>query len=148
MTITHDFPKALHAATTMEFSQSRFLQSKAHSLIPGGAHTYAKGDDQFPEQSPGFIVRGNGCHVWDADGNEFIEYGMGLRSVTLGHAYEPVVRAAQGQMELGANFGRPAAICRPIRMTVGSCRRFRTLSWLRLTRLAVHRFGQFVRRRR
>jgi len=110
MTITHDFPKALHAATTMEFSQSRFLQSKAHSLIPGGAHTYAKGDDQFPEQSPGFIVRGNGCHVWDADGNEFIEYGMGLRSVTLGHAYEPVVRAAQGQMELGANFGRPAAI--------------------------------------
>jgi hypothetical protein len=31
--------------------------------------------------APGFIARGLGCHVWDADGNEFIEYGMGLRAV-------------------------------------------------------------------
>ena len=77
-------------------------------MIPGGAHTYAKGDDQYPEQSPAFIARGKGCHVWDVDGNEFIEYGMGLRSVTLGHAYEPVVEAAYRQMMLGSNFTRPA----------------------------------------
>jgi len=38
-----------------DFSHSRELQPKAHRLIPGGAHTYAKGDDQFPEQAPGFI---------------------------------------------------------------------------------------------
>jgi glutamate-1-semialdehyde 2,1-aminomutase len=86
------------------------LQAKAHRLIPGGAHTYAKGDDQFPEQAPPFIARGLGCHVWDADGNEFIEYGMGLRSVTLGHAFSPVVEAAYRQMQLGANFTRPATI--------------------------------------
>jgi glutamate-1-semialdehyde 2,1-aminomutase len=48
--------------------------------------------------------------VWDLDGNEFIEYGMGLRSVTLGHAFEPVVEAAYRQMQLGANFTRPAKI--------------------------------------
>jgi glutamate-1-semialdehyde 2,1-aminomutase len=48
--------------------------------------------------------------VWDADGNEFIEYGMGLRSVTLGHAYPPVVEAAYRQMRLGANFTRPSTI--------------------------------------
>src|SRR5205807_5059649 len=47
------------------FSKSRMLQSKAHRLIPGGSHTYAKGDDQYPVQSPGFIARGKGCHVWD-----------------------------------------------------------------------------------
>ena len=35
------------------------------------------------------------------DGNEFIEYGMGLRAVTLGHAFEPVVEAAYEQMQLG-----------------------------------------------
>jgi glutamate-1-semialdehyde 2,1-aminomutase len=93
-----------------DFSRSRALQPKAHKLIPGGAHTYAKGDDQFPEQAPGFIVRGKGCHVWDLDGNEFIEYGMGLRAVTLGHAFEPVVEAAYEQMQLGANFSRPAKI--------------------------------------
>ena len=92
------------------FEQSAALREKAHLLIPGGAHTYAKGDDQYPEISPAFIVRGEGCHVWDVDGNEFIEYGMGLRSVTLGHAYAPVVEAARKQMLLGNNFTRPATI--------------------------------------
>jgi glutamate-1-semialdehyde 2,1-aminomutase len=98
------------ASDAKDFSKSRTLQPKAHELIPGGAHTYAKGDDQYPEQAPAFIVRGNGCHVWDLDGNEFIEYGMGLRAVTLGHAFEPVVQAAYKQMQLGANFTRPAKI--------------------------------------
>ena len=97
-------------AETKDFSKSRALQRQAHKLIPGGAHTYAKGDDQYPEQAPGFIMRGKGCHAWDADGNEFIEYGMGLRAVTLGHAFEPVVEAAHRQMQLGTNFSRPAKI--------------------------------------
>ncbi len=97
-------------ANEKEFTRSRLLQPIAHKLIPGGAHTYAKGDDQYPAQAPGFIVRGKGCHVWDLDGNEFIEYGMGLRAVTLGHAYESVVEAAYLQMKLGANFTRPAPI--------------------------------------
>jgi len=94
----------------MKFDESRRLAAKAHDLIPGGCHTYAKGDDQYPELAPSFISHGNGCHVWDVDGNEFIEYGMGLRAVTLGHAYEPVVEAACAQMKLGSNFTRPAAI--------------------------------------
>jgi glutamate-1-semialdehyde 2,1-aminomutase len=93
-----------------DYSRSERLRARAHTLIPGGAHTYAKGDDQFPEKAPAFIVRGKGCHVWDADGNEFVEYGMGLRSVTLGHAYEPVVNAAYKQMLLGTNFSRPATL--------------------------------------
>jgi glutamate-1-semialdehyde 2,1-aminomutase len=79
-------------------------------LIPGGAHTYAKGDDQYPEQAPGFIARGAGSHVWDVDGNEFIEYGMGLRAVTLGHAYQPVVAAVTRQLAHGVSFTRPAPI--------------------------------------
>ena len=94
----------------MKFEKSRILQKKSHSLIPGGCHTYAKGDDQYPLHAPGFIARGEGCHVWDLDGNEFIEYGMGLRSVTLGHAYKPVLEAAYKQMLLGINFTRPAPI--------------------------------------
>jgi glutamate-1-semialdehyde 2,1-aminomutase len=93
-----------------DFSKSLALQPKAHRLIPGGAHTYSKGDDQYPEHTPVFIARGKGCHVWDLDGHEFIEYGMGLRSVTLGHAFPPVVEAAYKQMQLGTNFARPARI--------------------------------------
>lgn len=94
----------------MKFENSKLLQMKSHTLIPGGCHTYSKGDDQYPVVAPGFIVRGAGSHVWDLDGNEFIEYGMGLRSVTLGHAYKPVVEAAYRQMQVGSNFTRPSPI--------------------------------------
>jgi glutamate-1-semialdehyde 2,1-aminomutase len=86
------------------------LRQRARAVIPGGCHTYAKGDDQFPEVAPPFIARGKGCHVWDADGTEYIEYGMGLRAVTLGHAFEPVVKAAAQQLQFGTNFSRPAPI--------------------------------------
>jgi glutamate-1-semialdehyde 2,1-aminomutase len=89
---------------------ARRMQQRAHHLIPGGAHTYAKGDDQFPENAPPFIVRGEGCHAWDVDGREYIEYGMGLRAVTLGHGFAPVVEAAMRQLPHGVNFTRPAPI--------------------------------------
>lgn len=94
----------------MNFNESLKLQKGFNSLIPGGAHTYAKGDDQFPESMPIYIDRGLGCHTWDVDGNEYIEYAMGLRSVTLGHNFEPVVSAAYKQMLKGTNFGRPNKI--------------------------------------
>ncbi len=93
-----------------QFQKSKSLQKKAHALIPGGCHTYAKGDDQYPILAPSFIERGQGCHVWDVDGNEYIEYGMGNRAVTLGHAYPPVVRAAQEELLRGANFSRPSPL--------------------------------------
>jgi glutamate-1-semialdehyde 2,1-aminomutase len=94
----------------MKFDKSIELRKKMHRLIPGGAHTYAKGDDQFPENAPAVIVRGEGCRVQDVDGNEFIEYGMGLRAVTLGHAYPRVIQAAAKQMQSGANFTRPSIL--------------------------------------
>ncbi len=91
-------------------ARSEALRRRAHETIPGGAHTYAKGDDQYPEGAPAFIVRGQGCHVWDLDGREFLEYGMGLRSVTLGHAYPAVVEAAAAAIKQGVNFTRPSPL--------------------------------------
>ena len=93
-----------------QFQTSTSLQARAHRLIPGGCHTYAKGDDQYPILAPGFIARGMGCRVWDADGNEYIEYGMGNRAVGLGHAYPPVIAAVRAQLAHGCNFTRPATI--------------------------------------
>ncbi len=92
------------------FQNSAKLQRVAHSLIPGGCHTYAKGDDQYPILAPGFIARGSGCRVWDVDGNEYIEYGMGNRAVGLGHAYPGVVKAAERELARGCNFTRPSVI--------------------------------------
>jgi glutamate-1-semialdehyde 2,1-aminomutase len=92
----------------VELTRGKQLAARLRQLVPGGCHTYAKGDDQYPELAPPLIARGKGCHVWDVDGNEFIEYGMGLRAVTLGHAYPRVVEAVRASLELGTNFTRPA----------------------------------------
>jgi glutamate-1-semialdehyde 2,1-aminomutase len=107
---SHTGSEDVSAEARVRYARSAVLRERAHALIPGGAHTYAKGDDQYPVLAPGFIDHGAGCHVWDVDGNEYIEYGMGLRSVTLGHAYAPVVEAAAREMGRGSNFTRPAAI--------------------------------------
>jgi glutamate-1-semialdehyde 2,1-aminomutase len=92
------------------FARSRELSSRAHQLIPAGAHTYSKGDDQFPLNSPGFIERGEGCRVWDVDGNEYLDWGMGLRSVILGYGYPRVLEAVSAQLTKGTNFTRPSPV--------------------------------------
>ncbi|GAB3800189.1 glutamate-1-semialdehyde 2,1-aminomutase [Humibacter antri] len=89
------------------FSESARLQQRLHELIPGGAHTNARGSDQYPEQMAPVIVRGDGARVLDVDGNWLVEYGMGLKAVTLGHAYRPVVEAVCRAAADGVNFSRP-----------------------------------------
>ena len=89
------------------FTASNAYVAAVHDLIPGGAHTYAKGDDQYPADMAPVIERGAGCRVWDIDGNEYVEFGSGLRSNLLGHGFEPVVRAAQRWLGEGVNFVRP-----------------------------------------
>lgn len=92
------------------FKKSNEYRKTIHDLIPGGAHTYSKGDDQFPILSPASITHGKGSHVWDEDGNEFIECLGGLASISLGHAYEPVVERVVEELKKGNNFSRPSII--------------------------------------
>lgn len=92
------------------FEKSNEYRKAIHSLIPGGAHTYSKGDDQFPILSPAAISHGKGAYVWDIDGNKYLDCSMGLTSVSLGHAYEPVLERVRAELEKGANFQRPSVI--------------------------------------
>ncbi|MBP2473926.1 glutamate-1-semialdehyde 2,1-aminomutase [Crossiella equi] len=94
----------------MSFEESARLQARLHDLVPGGAHTYARAADQYPEFMTPVLVKGQGARVTDADGNEFVEYGMGLRAVTLGHAYPPVVDAVRAVLGDGLNFTRPTTL--------------------------------------
>lgn len=94
---------------TRVFARSRVLQDRLHDLVPGGAHTYARGADQYPDSMPPVLTHGSGARVWDVDGNTYVEYGMGLRSVTLGHGYPPVVEAVTRAVAGGINFSRPTA---------------------------------------
>jgi glutamate-1-semialdehyde 2,1-aminomutase len=81
-------------------------RERLHRAIPGGAHTYSRGDDQFPRNAPPILVRGKGARVWDADGREYLDYGMALRAVTLGYADDRVNAAAAEAMGMGVNLTR------------------------------------------
>lgn len=93
-----------------DYTKSRAFSARVHDRIPGGAHTYSKGDDQFPAIAPAAIERGKGSKVWDVDGNEFLDCSMGLTSVSLGHAYEPVLDRVKAALDRGANFQRPSVL--------------------------------------
>jgi glutamate-1-semialdehyde 2,1-aminomutase len=90
------------------FEKNIALAKKAQSLIPGGAHTYSKGSDQFPANAPQIIDHGKGCYLWDVDGNKWLDLGMSLGTMVLGHAYKPVIDAARDELERGCNFVRPS----------------------------------------
>ncbi|MBF0547078.1 MAG: glutamate-1-semialdehyde 2,1-aminomutase [Candidatus Riflebacteria bacterium] len=80
--------------------------NEIHNLIPGGAHTYSRGDDQYPLNAPPLLSHGQGCYVWDADGRKFLDYGMALRAVTVGYGYEPIANAAIEEIRKGNNLTR------------------------------------------
>ena len=78
----------------MTFDASRSWWSRAERVIPLGTQTLSKGPTQFVQGvSPIFLQRGLGAHVWDVDGNQYLDYPMALGPVILGHA-EPVVNDA------------------------------------------------------
>lgn len=96
--------------STDRFAKSRKFSERIHQVVPGGAHTYSKGDDQFPQLAPAAISHGLGSKVWDIDGNCFLDCSMGLTSVSLGHAYEPVLQRVKEELSRGVNFQRPSIL--------------------------------------
>lgn len=78
--------------------------------IPGGAHTYSRGFDQFPANSSAILERGEGAYTYDTGGNKYLDYGMALRSVNLGYANKEVNQAAMRQIKNGNNLTRASII--------------------------------------
>lgn len=83
---------------------------RLNKVIPGGAHTYSRGDDQFPSNAPEILSSGKGAFVQDVDGNEFLDYGMGLRSITMGYANEEINQAAIQAINAGNNLTRASLV--------------------------------------
>jgi len=78
---------------------------RAAGLIPAGTQTLAKGPGQYVNGvAPKYLRRGKGSHVWDVDGNEFIDYNMGIGPLSLGYAYGRVDDAIRRQLEDGITF--------------------------------------------
>ena len=92
------------------YKKSELFRKEVHRLIPGGCHTYSKGDDTFPSISPAAISHGKGAYVWDIDNNKFLDCTMGLTSVTIGHAADKINNAVIQEINKGVNFQRPSYI--------------------------------------
>ena len=85
-------------------------QDRLLKAIPGGAHTYSRGYDQYPVNAPQILKRGKGAYTYDENENEFLDYGMALRAVNLGYANDVINKAALQQMEYGNNLTKPSLI--------------------------------------
>lgn len=85
--------------------KSNYLYERALGLIPSVTQTLAKGPTQYVNGvAPKYLVKGKGSHVWDIDGNEFIDYNMGIGPLSLGYAYPKVDAAIKKQLEDGITF--------------------------------------------
>ena len=85
-------------------------QERLLKAIPGGAHTYSRGYDQYPTNAPQILTHGKGSYIFDPDGNKYLDYGMALRAVNLGYAEDEIDAAAFEQIKNGNNLTRPSMI--------------------------------------
>jgi len=79
-------------------------------VIPGGAHTYSRGYDQYPSNAPPILAKGKGAYVYDPEGRRYLDYGMALRAVNIGYSEERIDAAAIEQIQNGNNLTRPSCI--------------------------------------
>jgi glutamate-1-semialdehyde aminotransferase len=79
--------------------------ARATGLIPAYTQTLAKGPGQYVEGvAPKYLRRGKGSHVWDVDGNEFVDLSMAIGPLSLGYGYDAVDLAIREQLEDGITF--------------------------------------------
>ena len=85
--------------------KSNQLFNRALGLIPSVTQTLAKGPGQWVNGiAPKYLAKGKGCHVWDVDGNEYIDYIMAVGPLSLGYSYPRVDEAIKKQLEDGITF--------------------------------------------
>ncbi len=89
-------------ARTLE--QSRRLQQRAEAVIPGGVNSPVRAFRAVGGEPP-FVVRGEGSRVWDADGNQYIDYVGSWGPLILGHAAPEVIEAVICAAREGTSFG-------------------------------------------
>src|SRR5512136_622160 len=90
----------------MNQSKSRALFARAQQSIPGGVNSPVRAF-RGVGGTPPFIVRGQGSHIWDADGNEYIDYVGSWGPLLLGHCHPEIVAAVEEAVAAGTSFGAP-----------------------------------------
>jgi glutamate-1-semialdehyde aminotransferase len=88
-----------------DITESECLYARATGLIPAYSQTLAKGPTQYVKGvAPKYLARGKGSHVWDVDGNEYVDLNMGIGPISLGYGYPKVDEAIKRQLDDGITF--------------------------------------------
>ena len=87
-------------------TRSSALLERAQKLIPGGVNSPVRAFRSVGGTPP-FIVRGEGSHIWDADGNEYIDYVGSWGPLLLGHRHPEIIGALETALDSGTSFGAP-----------------------------------------
>jgi glutamate-1-semialdehyde 2,1-aminomutase len=93
----------------MKTRQSEALFAEAQQLIPGGVDSPVRAFRSVGGV-PRFITRGEGATIWDADGNEYIDYVLSWGPLILGHAYPAVVNLLLEAVQKGTSYGAPTEL--------------------------------------
>ena len=93
----------------MNYHNSQQLFSRAQQTIPGGVNSPVRAFRSVGG-NPVFIKSAKGAHLFDEDGNQFIDYINSWGPMILGHAYEPVVKAIQEKAATSTSFGAPTEL--------------------------------------
>lgn len=93
----------------MQNQQSQLLFEKAKNYFPGGVNSPVRAFRSVGG-TPIFIEKGKGSHIWDADGNEYIDYCASWGPLILGHANDKVLNAVDKTMRNGTSFGAPTRL--------------------------------------
>ena len=91
------------------YKKSDELLKRAVEVTPLGAQTYSKSYRYYCQgDSPSFIERGEGCYLYDVDGNKFIDFVCALGPITIGYNVEEINDAVKNQLEKGISFSLQA----------------------------------------
>jgi glutamate-1-semialdehyde aminotransferase len=96
---------------THSLRRSGELSRRASTLIPGASQTLSKGPSQWVQGvAPAYLERADGAHVWDVDGNRYLDFPMALGPIMLGHRHPAVEQAIIEQLQSGITFSLPHPI--------------------------------------
>ncbi len=87
-------------------TQSEALFAEALNYLPGGVNSPVRAFRAVGGK-PFFVNKARGAHVWDVDGNEYVDYVCTWGPAIHGHAHPPIIRAVQATAEQGTSFGIP-----------------------------------------
>ena len=93
----------------MEVRRSKELFEEAKKYIPGGVNSPVRAFKSVGG-TPRFIAKAKGSHIWDVDGNEYIDYVCSWGPMILGHAHPSVIEAIKEQAEKGTSYGAPTEL--------------------------------------